>query len=253
VISIAVLGSGSSGNAIWVEAGDTSILFDAGFSRAELLRRMEAIGLAPEALDAVVVSHEHSDHVAGLRVFLKRRELPLFATAPTLEALDRLGVGMGEAQPIDGAFTIGDAQIRPVPVTHDAADPVGFVITSGGVKLGIVTDLGCVTEPVRHRLTGCHALLLEFNHDLDMLNNGSYHPSLKARIRGRHGHLCNADAADLAADLLHDDFQLLLLGHLSDNNNTPKLALKEARRTVPRGVQVVITDQDRPWGPITIG
>jgi phosphoribosyl 1,2-cyclic phosphodiesterase len=227
-LALQVLASGSKGNAVLVTSSKTRVLVDAGLSGKELARRMEQVGISARQLDALIVTHEHQDHVRGLGVLSRRFDLPVFLSRGTLE---NLPPGIGELAQShlfrDGtAFQIGDLQISPFAISHDAQDPVGMVIESGACRLGFCTDLGVVTQLVRTKLQGCQGLLLEANHDPELLINGPYPWHLKQRIRSRHGHLSNADACALLQELMHEGLQAVVLAHLSETNNRPDLVLQ---------------------------
>lgn len=226
-MAVCVLASGSKGNAIYVSDGHSAILVDAGLSGREIERRLSSRGLRVENLSALVLSHEHADHVQGVGVLSRRYRLPVYSTRKTAEAAYRLGkVAKTVYFECGSTFRIADLEIHPFSLSHDAEDPVGFTIRSNGLKLGIVTDLGVVTSMVREHLKGCHALILEANHDDDMLLNGPYPWPLKQRIRSRVGHLSNTDSSTLLGELLHDRLQHVILAHLSEVNNTPEEALR---------------------------
>jgi phosphoribosyl 1,2-cyclic phosphodiesterase len=222
----ASLGSGSEGNALVVEAGSTRILIDCGFGVRECVSRLARLGLAPTDLTAIFVTHEHSDHVGGVPAFAGRFGIGVWLTFGTLSAVNGRLEGLERVYGFDSHDTlvVGDLEIRPFPVPHDAREPVQFVVTDGAHRLGVLTDLGMSTPHVVASLTGCDALVLETNHDSDMLMGGNYPASLKQRIAGRHGHLCNADAAALLKSLDGSRLQHVLAAHLSRENNHPDLA-----------------------------
>lgn len=240
-----VLGSGSKGNATFIEAGSTRVLIDAGFSAIEIERRLDSIGIQAESLSAILITHEHTDHIQGVSVLSRRHRLPVFASPAALKAA---GSKLGRLHQHTGftagtTFTFQDLQIHPFTVSHDAADPVGFLVNDGSLTLGYCTDTGTVSRLMQHRLAGCHALVLESNHDPDMLRDGPYPQALKQRVRSKTGHLANHEAAALLASLLHDKLQHVILAHLSDTNNRPELveesmaglfALASARFSVAR-------------------
>lgn len=220
-----VLASGSKANAILICSPNTRILLDSGLSGKELVRRLDHSPVRADQLDAVVVSHEHQDHVRGVGVLSRRFELPVYLTQGTLDNLPAQTGQLAHLQLFQagGAFGIGDLQIHPFTISHDAGDPVGFVIVHEGTRLGVCTDLGFATQLVKIRLQRCQGLILEANHDLDLLVNGPYPPHLKQRIRSRHGHLSNAATFELLADLYHSDLQSIVFAHLSEVNNNPDL------------------------------
>ncbi|GAB4168883.1 MAG: MBL fold metallo-hydrolase [Geothermobacteraceae bacterium] len=226
---VCLLASGSKGNAIYVEAAGTRLLVDAGLSARELTARLDSIGVDAGDLDALLVTHEHLDHCRGLGPMTRRYGLPVHIHHRTLDALSNPG-RLDELIEFDSGavFEVGNLQIRAVPVTHDAADPVGFVIDTPAGRVGIATDLGIATRLVRQNYSGCRVLVLETNHDPELLRDGPYPWPLKQRIRGHHGHLSNEDGAELLADLLWDGLEAVFLAHLSETNNTPE----HARRAV---------------------
>ena len=227
-LSVCVLGSGSRGNAIYVSDGTTSILVDAGFSAREIDRRMRSQGLDPARLNAVLLTHEHSDHIRGVERWVRRHRLPVYLTAGTFQAAAAL-----HDLPEIFTFTCGSEvrihtlTVRPFSIAHDARDPAGFTIGANGSRIGIATDLGHVTALVREHLRNCRLLVLEANHDPQMLMDGPYPWFLKQRIRSRTGHLSNQETGRLLADILHPALEQVVLAHLSETNNTPARALAE--------------------------
>lgn len=226
-LSVCVLASGSKGNAIHISSGETRILIDAGLSGKEIQRRMVARDLSAEALDAILVTHEHSDHIQGVGVLARRHKIPVHITSRTAQVGGRrLGkVSQTVHFRCGTAFNIGNLEIHPFTTSHDAADSAGFTVRCNGCKAGIATDLGIATELVKRHLQDCQVLILEANHDPQMLIDGPYPWPLKQRIRGRNGHLSNAQCRDLLGELLHTDLKQVILAHLSENNNTPAQAL----------------------------
>jgi phosphoribosyl 1,2-cyclic phosphodiesterase len=220
-----MLASGSRGNAVYLTDGVTRILIDAGLSGVEIERRLNSRGLSAQDLDALVVSHEHSDHIQGVGVLSRKYRLPVYINEKTRLAAPQLGK-LGEARHFTCGtpFTIDEIRIHPFAISHDAADPAGFTLSRGGAKIGIATDLGIATAMVREHLKGCALLVLEANHDPTMLSQGPYPWPLKQRIRGRTGHLANEDTRDLLHELQHDGLRHVVLAHLSDTNNTPEKA-----------------------------
>lgn len=243
----ASLGSGSRGNALLVEAGNTRLLLDCGFGPREVVSKLGRLGLSPEDLSGILVTHEHSDHIAGAFKLAARHRLTVWMTHGTLTAAPG---GRGETPSvklIDGrqSFQIGDLAVQPFPVPHDAREPVQFVFSDGRHRLGVVTDLGSTTPHVERMLTGCDALVLECNHDAGMLQRGGYPPHLKRRIAGRFGHLDNAAAAALLAGLDTSRLQHLIAAHLSQQNNTPSLARTALAGVLGCGVAWVgVAEQD---------
>jgi phosphoribosyl 1,2-cyclic phosphodiesterase len=221
---VQLLASGSKGNSLLVCSPKTRVLVDAGLSGREIARRLQSSPAADGRLDALVVSHEHTDHVRGMGVLSRRHDVPVYLNQGTLEALPRqVGEFAGVVNFFTGTpFRIQDLVFQPFSVSHDARDPVGFVISHENSKLGVCTDLGVATKLVRERLRGCRALVLESNHDPEMLINGPYPWPLKQRIQSRHGHLCNSDTLDLLAELHHEGLRHVVLAHLSETNNRPE-------------------------------
>lgn len=249
-LRVCVLASGSSGNCIHVESATTAVLIDAGLSAKETFRRMAAAGLEPAKLRAICVSHEHSDHVAGLAMLHRKHGLPLYANGDTARAIRGAGHLQWNLFSSGSPFAIGDIEILPFALPHDAYDPVGFVLSCGGARLGIATDLGMPTQLARERLRGCQLVVLEANHDETLLH-GSFRPwALKQRILGRQGHLSNATAAALLADIADDTLQQVFLAHLSRECNNLDLALLTVRRHLEAAglgrIRVLPTHPDKP-------
>lgn len=222
----ASLGSGSAGNALVVEAKRTRILLDCGFGIGETVCRLSRLGLGPEDIDAIVVTHEHGDHAGGAARLARKYRLPIWLTYGTMSMLELPSDRQGHVRLIDShsRFQIGDLEIEPFPVPHDAREPVQCVFGDGARRLGVLTDSGCATPHIEATLSGCDALILECNHDLEMLRRGPYPPFLKQRVSGRFGHLDNDASAALLARLDRDRLQHVVAAHLSEQNNTPKAA-----------------------------
>lgn len=226
-VRIASLGSGSRGNAFLIDADDGRVLVDAGFSGRQMSRRLDALEIDPESIDAVVVTHEHRDHTAGIGVGARRWGWRLVMSPRTRIACGTLlrGEERIEDLPAEG-FRAGGLQVEPVPTCHDAVDPVAIVVrhVPTGLRVGVATDLGRATTPVREALRRCAFLILEANHDERLLREGSYPWGVKQRIGGSRGHLSNRLAADLAREIVHDDLGGILLAHVSAECNDPLLA-----------------------------
>lgn len=252
MMRFASLGSGSRGNATLIEAGRTRLLVDCGFGPRQLTQRLARLGLAPEDLDAVLVTHEHSDHVGGVASAAARCVIPAYMTHGTCGAAGY----QAPAELFDShaPFAIGDLEISPFPVPHDAREPVQFVFSDGRHRCGLVTDAGHVTSHMLAMLAACDALMLECNHDADMLARGTYPYPLKQRIAGRFGHLDNAAAADLLRQLAHDRLQHVVCAHLSQENNRPDLA--RAALAAVLGCTpdwIVAADQDNGFDWLALG
>jgi phosphoribosyl 1,2-cyclic phosphodiesterase len=222
----ASLGSGSEGNGLVVESGETRILVDCGFGVRDTAARLARLGLVPGDIAAIFVTHEHSDHVGGVAAFAARHDIPVWLTFGTLDAVAERLADVPRVYSFDShdVLAIGDLEVRPFPVPHDARDPVQYVLGDGGARLGVLTDLGVVTSHVEASLTGCDALVLECNHDEAMLAGGRYPYPLKQRIAGRLGHLCNDAAAALLRAIDTSRLRHVVAAHLSKENNTPDLA-----------------------------
>jgi len=254
-ISVCILASGSKGNAIYVSDGDSEILFDAGLSGVQIERRLHSKNLNPENLRAIVVSHEHTDHICGVGVLSRRYKLPVYISPKTLESAANSIGKMYEVVPFEcgRSFRIDNLLIHPFPISHDAEDPAGFTIQQNGRKIGIATDLGIASAVVKQHLKGCQLLVLEANHDEQMLADGSYPWPLKQRIRSRNGHLSNAETENLLQEIAHDRLSHVILAHLSAENNTPEKAFQQIARSLGNsGVQVTVASQDRCSDLLTI-
>jgi len=228
-LELAVLASGSSGNAIYLADDQTALLIDAGLSGKEIEKRMNLIERSMTDVDALLLTHEHGDHIKGAGVLSRRYNLPVFATEGTwLAGEKRLGRLKPEHKKIvRESWELGKLQITSFPIPHDAREPVGYIISNGRVKVGLATDIGYITAEISQCLQGMDCLLLEANHDIDLLREGSYPVSLKKRIRGEGGHLSNEETARLLPDILESsscDCPVVLLSHLSAENNRPELA-----------------------------
>lgn len=229
MIRFASLGSGSQGNCLIFESAATRILLDCGFNARETAMRLARLGLVPEDIAGIIVTHEHSDHVGGVFPFARRHGLPVWLTYGTLSAIQESNADIDQdvtVTLIDGhaSIEIGDVLVQPYTVPHDAREPVQYVLSDGARRLGVLTDTGCSTPHIEAMLSGCEALVLETNHDLGMLNKGAYPAWLKARVCGRFGHLDNDSSAALLASLDCSRLQHLFAAHLSKQNNTPALA-----------------------------
>ena len=225
-----VLGSGSKGNATYLESGGTSILIDAGMSGKELQKRLSAINVELSAIDAILVTHEHNDHVQGVGILSRRANIPVYANHGTFSAASKIVNKLFAYNEFEtgGSFYFRNLEIHPFSISHDTEDPVGFRISDGDAAFGYCTDTGKVSRLMVHRLASCQALVLESNHDIEMLRNGTYPPYLKQRIRSSHGHLDNEAAAVLLQELAHEKLQHVVLAHLSEENNHPEIAFHAA-------------------------
>jgi len=223
-----MLASGSRGNSIYISDEDTSVLIDAGLSGVEIERRMKSRNLNINDIDAIIVSHEHSDHIQGVGILARRYDLPVYISP---ETYNTASAQLGSIRKVKNffcgtEFAIKDLTIRPFSISHDASDPAGFTIGCNGQKVGIATDLGIATAMVRQHLKDCCCLIIEANHDVPMLEEGPYPWSVKQRVKGRTGHLSNESSRELLMDIMHDRMSHVILAHLSETNNTPEKALR---------------------------
>lgn len=256
---VTILGSGSSGNAILVESGDTRLLVDAGFSGVDLERRLAAVEIPPESIDALFITHDHSDHTRGMGVLARRWGMPLFLTEKTRAACAGLLRGDEKVATYSSAepVRVGRLEVSPFLTVHDAVDPVAVTVTEAesGQKLGIATDLGRPTATVRAALQGCHMLVLEANYDDILLRESIYPWSVKSRIASSHGHLSNRAAAELVSDLAHPGLACVVLAHLSERANDPHIAedvVGAALQSVRYRGQMLTGRQHTPLAPVEI-
>lgn len=235
-LEVCVLASGSKGNAIYISDGHTAVLVDAGLSGIEIQRRMAAAKLDVQDLNAIVVSHEHSDHVRGVGVMARRFNLPVYMSKGTEKASARQLGRIDQLHHFDigQTFAIEDLKIHPFAIAHDASDPAGFTVAQNGRKIGIATDLGIATGMVKQHLKACSLLVLEANHDPVMLTEGPYPWPLKQRIKSRNGHLSNQDSRDLLGEVKHKGLCHVILAHLSEENNTPDKALAAVQEAIEK-------------------
>src|SRR5262245_28939383 len=258
--TVSVLGSGSRGNATFIKTDRVRLLIDAGLSRKEIAKRLEAIGEDPDGVDAVLITHEHTDHSGGLKTQLKELPVEAFLTSGTIRAIqaDQYELNGSKITPVlpGVAFTVGNTEVFPFSVPHDALEPVAFSITCDGMKITQLTDVGHLPDRVAERLLGSHVLILESNHDLEMLRVGPYPWNLKQRLIGRQGHLSNAAVARFIRDQFDGTAKHVVLAHLSERNNHPEIARQEAARALRyRGLstaQLGVTSQDEPTPPIQL-
>ncbi len=227
-MQFASLGSGSEGNALLVAAGETRVLMDCGFGLQDTLLRLARLGVSAEQLNGIIVTHEHGDHIGGVARLARKFDLPVWLTNGTLRSQPETFDDIAHIHEIDPgqAFAIGEIEIIPYTVPHDASEPVQFVFNDGARRLGVLTDTGCGTAHIEQTLSGCHALVLECNHDPGMLANGDYPYNLKQRVGGNLGHLSNRDAAGILGRVDISRLQHLIAAHLSRKNNTAALAVE---------------------------
>ena len=222
--------SGSSGNATYVGCDDTHLLVDAGLSGTRVIQELEKVGVAPRLLKAILVTHEHNDHIKGIGILSRKFDLPIFATEGTWAGMSNKIGSISEKNRCvlepGTDFFVGSINIMPFSTPHDAGQSVGYSFELDGAKLSIATDIGCIRESWLKYVKGSDAVLLESNYDPDMLQAGPYPYELKKRILSRHGHLSNDDAGEVAVDLIKSGTKQIILGHLSKENNFPELALR---------------------------
>ncbi len=225
-LRFASLGSGSEGNALIVRVGNNALMMDCGFGLAETEKRILRAGLNASDLDAIVVTHEHADHIGGVARFAQKHQIPVWLTHGTARfwSVDTFPDALIRFVDPHDAFFVGDIHVTPYLVPHDAHEPVQYVFSDGNARLGVLTDTGTITEHIENHLSGCEALVLECNHDLNMLMDGPYPASLKKRVAGRFGHLDNLAAASLLRNIDCTKLRHVLAAHLSKQNNRPELA-----------------------------
>src|SRR5581483_6336960 len=232
-LRVCVLGSGSRGNSTLVATEKTRLLIDAGLSKKETFARLAAVGERADGFSAIVISHEHTDHINGLKLLAPELNAPIFISPPTHHAIQwKKKVKGFEFFNAGEKFVVGDIEIAPFSVPHDAADPVAFTLESQGIKVGLVTDLGYIPEVVKQHVRGCHCLVFESNHDLEMLKVGPYPWFVKQRVMSRHGHLSNHATAGFLAEEFDGVAQVLVLAHLSETNNHPEIARLSAQQAL---------------------
>lgn len=248
-----ILGSGSGGNCAYIETSETRLLVDAGFSARQIRQRLASIGRTPESLTAILVTHEHGDHVQGLPLIAHRLGIPVYANRLTLDAVEfqQKVRYAGHVFETGASFDIGDIGVDTFSIPHDAQDPVGFLLRTDAGKIGFLTDLGHATRLVVDRVRSANVLMLETNYDIKLLQDDVRRPwSLKQRIMGRHGHLSNEAAAETIEQIVSENLQHLYLGHLSRDCNRPDLAHdvvgERLQRVGASHVQIEVTSQAAP-------
>ncbi len=253
-IKVCPLASGSRGNSLFVSCGTHNFLIDAGLSGIEIERRLAKVNIDPGTLSAILITHEHSDHIKGAGILSRRFNLPLYISQKTFQASQ----GLGKINDLyffecGRPFKIDQVKISPFSISHDAEDPVGLTLEYNDYKMGIATDLGIVTGLVKEHLKNSHILYIESNHDPDMLINGSYPWHLKQRIKGRTGHLSNMDAKILISELKTDQLKHVILAHLSEENNCPEKAKKEILKGLnSSNISLQVASPDTPGKVISL-
>lgn len=258
--------SGSSGNCIYLGSEHTSLLIDAGISGKRIEAGLNAIDMSTKDMDGILITHEHSDHIQGLGVLARKYGVPIYTTKGTIKAISetascgKIPEGLFREVEEDCIVEIGDLKVSPFAISHDAAQPVGYRVHHGEQSAAVVTDLGLYDDYIVERLQGLDVLLLEANHDVNMLQVGSYPYYLKRRIMGERGHLSNESAGQLLCQLLHDDMKAIVLGHLSRENNYEALAYETVCSEVTMGenpykskdFRITVAHRDQPSGLIAI-
>ncbi len=244
---LSVLGSGSSGNATIISSRNTTILIDIGFSAKTIINRLEEINYPLKKIDAIIISHEHADHCKGWKSCIKYFDADIYTTESTQNILNINGKGLKKHIYNTGrAFQIGDLTINPFPVPHDSSDPTAFVVQNNNYKIGIATDLGYITNLTKSYLIECNAIIIESNHDIEMLKNGPYPWNLKQRIMSRLGHLSNDNVASFIKECIDERCKYLLLAHLSHHNNKYELALSTALSALRNNeTKIMLSRQDK--------
>ena len=245
-LRVCILGSGSKGNCTYIESPQARILIDAGLSAREIDRRLRQIDRSPAAIDGVLISHEHSDHIQGVGALARRYKLPVYANLATWQRAQHVVGVVDDLREFwtGNPFVLKDLVVDPFSLPHDADDPVAFRLTWRRRSMAIVTDLGYSSQLVRERIKGCHLLVLEANHDDTMLKAGPYPWPLKQRIRGKSGHLSNLQSSQLLRDVAHDELEHVVLAHLSEINNHPDLARQTVQELMgSRGTQLSVASQ----------
>ena len=251
-IRFSVLASGSSGNCCYVETDQANVLIDAGLSAREIERRLGLVGVKAETLNALIVTHEHGDHIRGAGPLCRRYDLPLYINRATFNRGSKILKNISKPVFIEtGAMLeINDLILESFTKCHDAVDPIGVVLSANGSKIGIVTDLGKSTGLAENKLRRCQALIMEFNYDPQMLDQGPYPLNLKRRIKSRDGHLSNQQAAELLQAVSHEDLRIVVLAHLSETNNDPDKAFQSASGALKNcgleNIRILTGNQDTP-------
>lgn len=258
MLKICSIASGSSGNCIYARSENTQILIDAGISGKRTNEGLSLLGTSPCEINGILVTHEHSDHIKGLGVLSRKYRIPIYASELTWQKIRTSSVcGIIEETLFnkiipDNEFTINDIVIHPFKTQHDAVDPICYTLSKDGRKISIATDLGCYDDYITGKLAESTILFLEANHDIEMLQNGSYPHFLKKRILGSKGHLSNNTAGKLISEICHDKLKYIILGHLSRDNNEPKIALNFAKAEIDSfnakaggQIQLAVADREK--------
>lgn len=259
------IASGSSGNCIYVGSDNRGFLVDVGTSLKKVREGLCEQGLSLDLLEGILITHEHSDHIAGLAALLRKYPLPVYATADTIEKIwekcnmNNISPDLFHSIRSGDEFTVSDYRIRSFPISHDAVDPVCYTLENEGAKVGIATDMGVYDDTVIENLGDCDSVLIEANHDINLLQVGPYPYSLKMRILGDHGHLSNDASARLLREIIHRGLKTVVLGHLSEHNNFPELAYNTVSFEMDTceewrllGPKLVVADRKQPTMPAVV-
>lgn len=249
-MKFAYLGSGSRGNSALIEVGDTCVMLDCGFSVKEAERRLQRLGRSPADIHALLVTHEHSDHIKGVAAFARRHAIEVWMTPGTYAGSRDQDIPGLRLLNCHAQFEVGTLSVEPVPVPHDAREPCQFIFSDGALRFGVLTDAGHVTRHMLEAYSGCDTLMIECNHDLEMLRSGPYPQALKQRVGGDHGHLNNEQAAGMVGELRSAGLGRVLAVHVSEKNNTPTLARHALARALDcdaNTVTVVAQDEGVDW------
>ncbi len=250
-MKIGSIASGSSGNCIYIGDGTTNLLVDTGISGKRIQCGLDAYGVDIRTLDGILITHEHIDHVSGLGVLSRRYHIPIYATKGTIGAIQCMkSVGQIDENlfheiECQSEFRIGSIQIKSIPISHDAIDPVAYRLEGSKYHVGIATDLGYYNEEIISFLQTLDAVVIEANHDEKLVQVGSYPYELKRRILGNKGHLSNTTAGHLLKDILHDNMKQVILGHLSNENNMPELAYETVRLEIDGVVPIIVAHRSQ--------
>jgi len=250
-MKIIIFASSSEGNCAYIEEGGKGILIDAGISRRRIAQCLKQYRINPQNIEAVFISHEHYDHIRGLETLCKYEGYPVYASQGTIERLWGK-LPKVDFQPMLMRVRFNGMEVRSLPIPHDAEEPLGFVVESDSARLLVATDMGYVTGRVMDEISRCDALILESNHDVEMLRTGPYPPDLQRRILSRWGHLSNAQCAAALKQAAGGKLKFVALAHLSDKNNLPEIALHESSGAIPRNVKLFAADRRLPTGPFVL-
>jgi phosphoribosyl 1,2-cyclic phosphodiesterase len=250
-MKVIILASGSGGNCLYIEESGKGIIIDAGISRKRIIEELRYFNIELDRIQAILITHEHGDHINGLKILSKYENFPIYSSEGTLNRLHWY-IPKGDFHYLLPETRIASFTIRPIPVPHDAAEPVGFVVENGDTRLMVATDLGYVNDEVLKEISQSNAIIFESNHDVDMLVNGSYPEDLKERILSRWGHLSNAQCSSALKIAGWKGLKLVVLAHLSEENNRPEIALRENGKVLFKGTKLTYAERRNITGPFNI-